>query len=82
MTDRDNDQNLPKPNRFRTVIYILMMLIFSALTFITLSGDINDSEEQEKCDPDTDFTCRDPSGIIIRFIANFHFMLWHTSSLG
>ncbi len=76
MTDRDHDPFLPKPNRTRVVMYITMMLVFGALFFIVLSEE--SSEEQIECDPDTDFTCNDPSKIIVRFIANFHFMLWHT----
>lgn len=76
MTDRDNDPYLPRPKRTRAIMYIMLLIVFSAVYFVVLSGD--SSEEQTECDPDKDFTCIDPSKIIVRFIANYHFMLWYT----
>ncbi len=68
MTDRDHDPYLPKPKRTRLIVYIVMMLVFGAVYFVALAGD--SSEEQIECNPDTDFTCKDPSKIIIRFIVS------------
>ncbi len=76
MTDRDHDPFLPKPNRTRILLYVTLLLVFGAVYFVVLSDDFN--EEKIECDPDTDFTCNDPSKIIVRFILNFYFMLWHT----
>jgi len=80
MTDRDHEQSFPRPKGTRIIVYIMMMLVFGAVYFVLLGQD--SSEEQIKCDPDTDFTCKDPSELIIRFIANYHFMLWHISYHG
>ena len=74
MTDRDHDSYLPNPNRKRILVYIVMMLVFGGVYFVLLGDD--SSEKQVECDPDTDFTCNDPSKIIVRLIVNFHFMVW------
>ncbi len=73
MTDRDNDPYMPRPNRSRILMYVTLLLVFGAVYFVVLSDDFN--EEKIECDPDKDFTCNDPSKIIIRFIANYHFIL-------
>jgi len=67
MTDRDHDPFLPRQNRAKAIVYITMLILFGALFLVVITEE--SSEEQIECDPDTDFTCNDPSRIIVRFIA-------------